>query len=54
MLCDRADRYATKLYNKQFLDSVGLPAPAWLEGEGGGDAGDIAREMLSKCVVSEE
>jgi cysteine synthase len=31
MLCDRADRYATKLYNKEFLNSVGLPVPKWIE-----------------------
>ena len=31
MLCDRADRYATKLYNEEFLNSVGLPVPEWVE-----------------------
>ena len=27
VLCDRADRYATKLYNSDFLNSRGLPVP---------------------------
>ena len=31
ILCDRADRYAGKLYNPQFLKSRGLPVPKWLE-----------------------
>ena len=31
ILCDRADRYAGKLYNPQFLKSRGLPVPRWLE-----------------------
>ena len=31
ILCDRADRYAGKLYNPQFLRSRGLPVPPWLE-----------------------
>ena len=32
-LCDRADRYATKLYNPEFLHAKGLPVPPWLENE---------------------
>ena len=31
ILCDRADRYAGKMYNPQFLKSRGLPVPRWLE-----------------------
>ena len=31
ILCDRADRYATKLYNPSFLKSRGLPIPPWLK-----------------------
>ena len=30
VLCDRADRYATKLYNSDFLNSRGLPVPKWI------------------------
>ena len=30
VLCDRADRYATKLYNSDFLNSRGLPVPKWV------------------------
>ena len=33
MLCDRADRYASKLYNVDFLRSKGLPIPRWLVDE---------------------
>ena len=35
MLCDRADRYATKLYNQRFLESMALPSPPWLDQEAG-------------------
>jgi cysteine synthase A len=31
MLCDYGTRYASKLYNPQFLRSKGLPVPEWLE-----------------------
>ena len=31
VLCDRADRYATKLYNEEFLRSKELPVPAWVD-----------------------
>jgi cysteine synthase len=30
ILCDYASRYQSKLFNKAFLDSKGLPAPPWL------------------------
>ncbi len=30
MLCDPGARYASKLYNAEFLRSKGLPAPAWI------------------------
>jgi len=30
MLCDGAERYASKLYNPEFLHSKGLPPPPWL------------------------
>ena len=31
ILCDGASRYASKLYNPDFLSSKNLPVPAWLE-----------------------
>ena len=31
LLCDYGTRYASKLYNPQFLRSKGLPVPEWLE-----------------------
>jgi cysteine synthase A len=31
MLCDRADRYASKLYNEKFLRSKDLPVPSWVD-----------------------
>ena len=30
ILCDGGQRYASKLYNPEFLHEKGLPAPAWL------------------------
>ena len=33
VLCDRADRYATKLYNREFLNSRGLPVPNWISSD---------------------
>ncbi|MEQ8370319.1 MAG: cysteine synthase A, partial [Alphaproteobacteria bacterium] len=30
MLCDGAGRYASKLYNPEFLRSKDLPVPPWL------------------------
>jgi len=30
MLCDSAQRYQRKLFNREFLEAKGLPAPAWL------------------------
>ena len=32
MLCDHGSRYASKLFNPQFLAEKGLPIPHWLEG----------------------
>jgi cysteine synthase A len=34
VLCDGAQRYATRLFNPEFLRSKGLPVPEWLEGRG--------------------
>jgi len=31
MLCDYGNRYASKLYNREFLASKDLPAPPWME-----------------------
>jgi cysteine synthase len=30
ILCDKSDKYATKMFNKKFLESKGLPFPSWL------------------------
>ena len=29
ILCDRSDKYATKMFNKEFLEEKGLPVPNW-------------------------
>ncbi len=34
ILCDSGARYASKLFNAEFLRSKALPVPAWLEGAG--------------------
>ena len=34
VLCDGAQRYATRLFDPAFLRSKGLPVPDWLEGHG--------------------
>src|SRR5262245_16378954 len=34
VLCDGAQRYATRLFNPEFLRSKGLPVPEWMEGHG--------------------
>ena len=45
VLCDRAERYATKLYNRSFLNSRGLPVPNWI------DSNDNAvMELASKLL----
>ena len=31
ILCDGAGRYASKMYNPDFLKSKGLPVPPWLD-----------------------
>jgi len=30
ILCDRSDKYSTKMFNKEFLKEKGLPLPVWL------------------------
>ena len=30
ILCDRSDKYSTKIFNKKFLEEKGLPFPSWL------------------------
>ena len=30
ILCDRSDKYSTKMFNKKFLEEKGLPLPNWL------------------------
>lgn len=52
ILCDRADRYASKMFNTAFLRERGLPTPEWLAAEAERDAeGDVeaavARALLA-------
>ena len=35
ILCDYANRYQSKLFNADFLDSKGLPVPGWLKAKAG-------------------
>jgi cysteine synthase A len=35
LLCDGGQRYASRLFNPEFLRSKNLPVPRWLEGHGG-------------------
>jgi cysteine synthase A len=30
ILCDRSDKYSSKMFNKEFLEEKGLPYPSWL------------------------
>jgi len=30
ILCDKSEKYATKMFNKKFLEEKGLPFPSWL------------------------
>ena len=32
MLCDSGSRYASKMYNPEFLRGKNLPTPPWMEG----------------------
>ena len=47
MLCDRAERYAGKLYSTEFLESKGLPAPPWLKSP----PVSLPAGMLESCLV---
>ena len=47
VLCDRAERYAGKLYNAPFLQGKGLPAPPWLESP----PVTLANGMLESCLI---
>ena len=31
ILCDKSDKYATKMFNKKFLEEKGLPYPNWIK-----------------------
>jgi cysteine synthase A len=31
ILCDKSDKYATKMFNKSFLEEKGLPFPNWID-----------------------
>jgi len=30
ILCDKSDKYSSKMFNKKFLKEKGLPCPVWL------------------------
>ena len=30
ILCDKSDKYNSKLFNKKFLQEKGLPIPGWI------------------------
>jgi cysteine synthase len=47
VLCDRAERYAGKLYNTDFLRAKGLPPPPWLDTP----AVSLPKGMLESCLV---
>ena len=31
ILCDKSDKYATKMFNRKFLEEKGLPYPNWIK-----------------------
>jgi cysteine synthase A len=31
ILCDKSDKYSSKMFNKEFLKSKNLPSPPWLD-----------------------
>jgi cysteine synthase A len=41
ILCDSGSRYASKLFNPEFLRGKGLPVPPWLEPRTGLDPGFV-------------
>jgi cysteine synthase len=41
ILCDGGARYASKLFNLEFLKGLGLPTPKWLEKQAGIDPGFV-------------
>jgi len=49
VLCDRADRYAMKLYNREFLNSRGLPVPNWISSDN--YIMKMASDLLEKKVL---
>ena len=49
VLCDRADRYATKLYNSDFLNSRGLPVPKWVLDNAG--TSGLMKQLLEDEVL---
>jgi cysteine synthase len=51
VLCDRADRYATKLYNREFLNSRGLPVPMSIDDGHNNDIMKIATSLLEETVM---
>ena len=50
VLCDRAERYAGKLYNTKFLHEKGLPAPPWIDTP----PLTVPDGVLESCIVDEE
>jgi cysteine synthase A len=31
ILCDKSEKYSSKMFNKEFLKSKNLPSPPWLD-----------------------
>jgi cysteine synthase A len=45
ILCDYGTRYQSKLFNPDFLQTKGLPSPAWLARKPGVDGSLLAAVM---------
>jgi len=51
VLCDLGSRYASKLYNPQFLRTRNLPVPPWLANDETGDGQDsVGADLLSSVM----
>ncbi len=49
VLCDGAQRYASRLFNPEFLRSKNLPVPEWLEGRG---SVPVATPLLASAAAN--
>mmetsp|Transcript_63347 Transcript_63347/g.168703 ORF Transcript_63347/g.168703 Transcript_63347/m.168703 type:complete len:400 (+) Transcript_63347:259-1458(+) len=52
VLCDRADRYASKLYDPAFLQSKGLRIPPWLGQDPSDEKAAYFEELRSAALVT--